>query len=166
MFLNRKKRLRIVYLTESTRCYGGIKVAFRQAEALHRLGYNVKVLSKHPYPFWMGKKIPYIIADPFNKNIGENFDIIIAAGFRLPAVHHNQTGAKVFHLMQGYEGQFKEAQPFLEEINKTYKLCMPTLTVSSQLRELVEQRFNNHHVYNIGQGLEHKYFYFSEKKIK
>ena len=159
-FKRSPEKPKIAYLLESTKLYGGVKVVFMQAKALKVRGYDTTVISDEQYPDWLEAGIGFVRQDPFNKNISNEYDYIITAGVRLTAFHYNhQSRAKLLHLCQGYEGSFKEAEPFLREIEAAYQLDVPRIVISEQLGNLLKQKFNMKNVHNVGQGLEHKYFF-------
>ncbi len=156
----RPKAIKVAYLIESTMLYGGIKVAFRHVQALEQMGCHATIICHEPYPDWLEPGVNFTQADPFNQDIGNSFDVLVATSARLPAQHYPPLGkAVVFHLMQGYEGDLKEAAPYMDIILKCYNLRMPSLAVTPYLKDLLEDRFDNEVVHYIGQGIDHHYFY-------
>ncbi len=163
----RKPKIKVAYLLESTDLWGGVKVVFRQVEALNKTGkYKAVVICGQAYPTWLNPGIAFIQQDPFDKNIGQGFDFLITTGFRLTPFHYkHQSHAQMIHLCQGYEGELKEAAPILEEIEDAYRIPIPRFVITEKLKNLLKQKFNSEHVFNIGQGLEHHLFFESDQNI-
>lgn len=112
----------------------------------------------------MSTKLKYLQKDPFDENISNEFDLIITAGFHITSFHSsNENNSKQIHLCQGYEGSFKEAIPFLHEIETVYKKDIPKIVISETLSDFIKQKFNSGNIFNVGQGLEKQYFYTNEK---
>lgn len=156
--------MRIAYLIESTKLWGGIKVVFMQALYLSLRGIDVVIICNEPYPEWMLSKLKYLQKNPFDENISNEYDLIITAGFHITSFHSNiKNQSKQIHLCQGYEGALKEAIPFLDEIETVYKKDIPKIVISETLSDFLKQKFNIHNIFNIGQGLEKQYFYTNEK---
>jgi len=104
--------------------------------------------------------VSYLQKNPFDSKIPNEFDLIITAGFQITSFHSNNTSHhKQIHLCQGYEGNFKEAVPFLAEIEAVYKKDIPKIVISENLLVFLKQKFNLTKVFNIGQGLEHQFFF-------
>jgi glycosyltransferase involved in cell wall biosynthesis len=153
--------MRVVYLLESTALCGGVKVVLRQAESLERLGHIVAVISKEQYPAWFEGKVRYYQDDPITSVRLLDFEHVIATTPRQVLRLHRgrERGPKLWHLVQGFEGAYKEACEHLELIEQCYSLPVPRLVVSSHLAELVKKKCSDVACFNIGQGLEHEFFY-------
>ena len=144
-----KSPLRIAYLLESTDLWGGVKVVFRHVESLQKLGYRAVVICQQPYPTWLKPGIGFVQQDPFDKDIGSNYDLVITTGFKLTPFHYqHQSSAKLIHLCQGFEGEFKEAIPtvtntFENRDAKTLKLIseniVPYDPIKDQLLSKIEE---------------------------
>ena len=157
--------MKIAYLLETTDLCGGVKVVFRQAEALIRRGVEATVISSDSYPAWFDGHIPFIQADPFAINNLKRYDHIIATTYRLVTAisqdRHLRT--RLLHLVQGYEGDLAELQPALERIQRAYALHVPKLTISEYLAQRLKTFFPDNSVCSIGQGLETTFFYPPKK---
>ncbi len=66
--------------------------------------------------------------------------------------------AKLFHLCQGYEGGWPEAAQQLPLIERAYRLPIPRLIISRELKLRLKRRFPGRY-FVIGQGVEHHHFY-------
>ncbi len=152
--------LRIAYLLESTALCGGVKVVFRQAEALARRGHVARVISAEPYPDWFHGNVRFQRTDPFDKRIGDAFQITVATTPRL-VLAHRDTGAtgRLWHLVQGYEGDYTECRPLQDEIDTAYGLPVPKITVSERLARRLGERYPGSLFVSVGQGLETEHFH-------
>ena len=146
--------LRIAYLLQSTELSGGAKVAFLQAEALARLGHRVAVVSPDARPDWF----PLARAH-FERSAFRDSDELARAEVRVatfwttvaPALE-GATGP-VFHLCQGYEGDFTFYAASRPAIEEAYRKPAVKLTVSETLaRKLAERGFGPAHC--VGQAFE------------
>lgn len=143
-----KTTTKIACLLESTILHGGVKVVFRQAEALEARGYNVTVICNEHYPEWLKPGIGFVRQDPFDKNISRRYDYVITTGVRLMAFHYNhQNRAKLMHLCQGYEGIYEAAKLFIDEIEDAYRLEIHRITISKQLSQFLKQKFLSKNVF-------------------
>ncbi|MBF0302451.1 MAG: glycosyltransferase family 4 protein, partial [Desulfamplus sp.] len=150
---------------------GGVKVVFNHAAALTENGHSVYILSPAPYPSWFNKRVPFYRLDlnlfhtipSFN-----DIDFIIATcPLHLPAVYDYLYPdiSKLVHLVQGYEPDCAEAEPFIDMITKSYSLNIPKITVSDRLSQRLSALYPGKHFMTCGQGLENDIFYPPEKFI-
>jgi len=153
--------LKIAYLLESTGLCGGVKVVFRQAEALMKRGHSVTIVSGEDYPDWFEGKVAFEKHDPFDPSVADPFEWIIGTTPRLILHHYRykKNGMKLLHLIQGYEPDLKECQPFKNIIDDAYSLPVPRITVSVSLAETFGRRYPDQRFLSVGQGLEAEYFY-------
>lgn len=155
--------MKIAYYLESTELYGGIKVVFRQAEALRARGHEVKIVTRGGDPAWFSGKVP--VTDNFHELKRAHW--VISTYYthikRLYDILDNGTG--LVHLSQGYEGGWPEARPNLKEIEEAYSLPIPRMVVSSNIKQDLKRRFNIHG-FNIGQGIEHEFFFPADMEIR
>jgi glycosyltransferase involved in cell wall biosynthesis len=151
--------MKIAYLLESTFLCGGVKVVLRQAEALAKFGHKVKVVSGDPAPDWFEGEISFVRKDPFSASLGKMFDVLVATTPELLLNHfeHVRSG-KIFHLIQGYEGDYQECLPLMDRIRTAYSLPVVKLTVSEHLSVRLSEMFPGRY-FSVGQGLEKDFFY-------
>ncbi len=151
--------IKIAFLLESTFLCGGVKVVLCQAEALLKMGHQVKVVSGDPAPDWFSGEICFVQKNPFTFGFDKEFDIIIVTTPELALFHYRHAESKkIYHLIQGYEGDFQECLSMKNRIEKAYRLPVVKLTVSERLATRLENLFPGPY-FSIGQGLEHDYFY-------
>lgn len=159
--------MNIVYLLESTDLCGGVKVVFNHVAEWVERGHRAAVFSPAPYPFWLKKCVPFHQLDlalfhetPFF----HESDVIMATCpshlvTLYPHLHQDCSGKKLIHLVQGYEGDYAEAQPMMETIIQAYSLDVPKITVSEELSRRVGKLYPEGHFMTCGQGLENDIFH-------
>jgi len=146
--------LRVAYLLESTELSGGAKVVLLQAEALARRGHRVTVVSPGARPEWFDLSQAHFERSAF----GDSAELARAQA-RVATFWTTVTPAlagaagPVFHLCQGYEGDFTFYAASRPEIERAYRAPTLKLTVSETLaRRLEEKGFGP--ATNVGQAFE------------
>lgn len=160
--------MKIAYLLESAVLCGGVKVVLRQAEALANCGYQVVVICKDNFPRWFDGKINYVTNDPLDINFLKKFSHIIATSpLQVIALFGKLHVGVIFcHLVQGYEGDLKEASFFSDKISKAYNLPVLRITISNRLTKRLTEVYPNIISVSVGQGLEKNIFYQTDNKLK
>lgn len=151
--------LRVAYLLESTELSGGVKVVLLQAEALARRGHRVTVVSPGPRPDWFELSQAHFERSAFADSTELARALIRVATF-WTTVAPALAGAAgpVFHLCQGYEGDFTFYASSRAEIERAYAAPTSKLTVSETLaRRLDEKGFGP--AANVGQAFEADAFF-------
>jgi glycosyltransferase involved in cell wall biosynthesis len=126
--------LSIAYLLESTGLWGGVRVVLLQAEALARLGHRVAVVSPEPAPEWFDLRRARFECSSFRDSRE-----LAAAEIRVATFWTTVTpaleGARgpVFHLCQGYEGDFSFYADRREAIERAYAAPTRKLAISDTL---------------------------------
>jgi glycosyltransferase involved in cell wall biosynthesis len=126
--------LRVAYLVESTELSGGIKVVLQQAEALARRGHRVGVVSPGPPPAWRPLARARFERSSFreSRELAEA-EIRVATFWTTVAPALEGARGPVFHLCQGYEGNFSFYADRREEIEAAYRAPTRKVTVSKAL---------------------------------
>ena len=133
--------MRVAYLLESTELCGGVKVALTQAEALARRGHAVTVVSPDVAPDWFP-----LFRARFEHSTFERAEDLVSADVRVATfwktVPSAVAGARgpVFHLCQGYEGEFPFYRDLWPQIEAAYRMPTRKLAVSEPLARLLEDR--------------------------
>lgn len=126
--------LRVAYLLESTGLWGGVRVALLQAERLARRGHRVAVVSPEPAPEWFP-----LVRARFERSSFRDSVELAAADVRIATfwttVEPALAGARgpVFHLCQGYEGDFSFYTDRREAIERAYRAPTRKLSISRTL---------------------------------
>lgn len=153
--------MKVAYLLESTVLCGGVKVVFRQAEALLKRHHHVVVICPEERPPWFDGHVLYERNDPLDRNLLKGYDRIIATTPRLiwSLYRHPEVRKKLWHLVQGYEGDCQETQGFKVLIEDAYSLPVRKITVSKCLADRLGRTFPGRLFFSVGQGLERHYFF-------
>jgi glycosyltransferase involved in cell wall biosynthesis len=131
--------MKIAYLLESTELSGGAKVALMQAEALARRGHRVSVVSPQAAPKWFALVRARFerAAFPSSRELAEA-DVRVATFWRTVPPALEGARGPVFHLCQGYEGEFPFYRDARPEIESVYRLPARKLAVSATLAGRLE----------------------------
>jgi glycosyltransferase involved in cell wall biosynthesis len=151
--------LRIAYLLESTELCGGVKVALLQAEALSRRGHRVAVVSPQAPPAWFPMARARFERAAFAESVElSRADVSVATFWTtvVPALAGSQ--GPVFHLCQGYEGDFTFYAHLRGAIEDAYRSPTHKLTVSETLAELIRGKGFGPAT-SVGQAFEHYGFF-------
>ena len=146
--------LRIAYLLDSTELSGGAKVVFLQAEALARRGHRVAVVSPGARPDWFDLSQAHFERSAFGDSAElARAQVRVATFWTTVAPAVAGAAGPVFHLCQGYEGDFSFYAAALPDIERAYRAPTEKLAVSDTLaRSLAEKGFGP--ATNVGQAFE------------
>lgn len=126
--------MRIAYLLESTELSGGVKVVLMQAEALARRGHRVTVVSPQAPPAWFRLSQSHFERSAFSDSPALSAaDVRVATFWKTAAPALSGARGPVFHLCQGYEGQFSFYRDAWPAIETAYRLPTRKLAVSTTL---------------------------------
>lgn len=126
--------MKIAYLLESTDLSGGAKVALMQAEALARRGHRVTVVSPDAAPDWFPLSQAHFERSAFSDAPALTAaDVRVATFWKTAAPAVAGARGPVFHLCQGYEGQFSFYANDRARIEEAYRLPTVKLAVSPTL---------------------------------
>ena len=146
--------MRVAYLLASTELSGGAKVVFVQAEALARRGHRVAIVSPEARPDWFTLVKTHFERSAFadSRELAQA-DVRVATFWTTVAPSLEGASGPVFHLCQGYEGDFSFYASSRPAIEEAYRAPTVKLTVSRTLaRRLEEKRFGP--AVNVGQAFE------------
>jgi glycosyltransferase involved in cell wall biosynthesis len=146
--------LRIVYLLASTELSGGAKVVLLQAEALARRGHRVTVVSPGARPDWFDLSQAHFERSAFGDSAElARASVRVATFWTTVAPALAAAEGPVFHLCQGYEGDFSFYAASRPDIERAYRSPTAKLAVSETLaRRLEEKGFGP--ATNVGQAFE------------
>jgi glycosyltransferase involved in cell wall biosynthesis len=146
--------LRIAYLLESTALSGGVKVALLQAEALARRGHRVVIVSPEGQPDWFAMSRAHFERSAFRDSAElARAQVRVATFWRTVAPALDGASGPVFHLCQGYEGDFTFYASSRSAIEEAYRAPTLKLTVSETLAQRLEARGFGPAI-NVGQAFE------------
>jgi glycosyltransferase involved in cell wall biosynthesis len=122
--------LSIAYLLESTGLWGGVRVVLLQAEALARRGHRVAVVSPEPEPEWFRLRRARFECASFRQSRELADASVRVATFWTTVEPALEGGGAVFHLCQGYEGDFSFYADRRERIERAYAAPTRKLAIS------------------------------------
>ena len=146
--------LRVAYLLASTELSGGAKVVLLQAEALARRGHHVTVVSPGARPEWIELSQAHFERSAFaDSSALARATVRVATFWTTVAPALARAAGPVFHLCQGYEGDFTFYAASRPEIERAYRMPTTKLTVSETLARRLEERGYGPAT-NVGQAFE------------
>jgi glycosyltransferase involved in cell wall biosynthesis len=146
--------MKICYLLESTELCGGVKVVFDQARALRKRGHDVYIKALRGEHTWYPHNIDIDYVQDFsNTQSGHKPDVVIATFWTTVRPALQLDSPITFHFCQGYEGDIKEYAPIRSDIDATYAMPVPKITVGPWLAERLKQHFGEEkfRTFSIGQ---------------
>jgi len=98
---------------------------------------------------------------PLYLKLLKSFEQIIVTSPRLLLMLYDYPDVqnKLWHLTQGYEGDYLEAVPHIRMIQNAYSLPVPKITYFSEFADRLARMFPGNSFFSVGQGLEHDYFF-------
>jgi len=160
--------MNIVYLLDTTDLCGGVKVVFNHVDTLVKRGHKASICCADNYPAWFKKKVPFhrINLEKFHETVlFHDAQVLFATSPALVLnLHQHCSGKsalkkKLIHFIQGYEGDYREAEPFMESIHQAYGLDIPKVTISKDLSQRLARHYPGHSFFSCGQGLERDIFH-------
>ncbi|MGI9538629.1 MAG: methyltransferase domain-containing protein [Miltoncostaeaceae bacterium] len=146
------------YLLPGTDLWGGIKIAFEQAEQLALRGWEVTVASPAEAPEWYDLDVPFLRVPDFSGRRLPRADLYMGTFFTTASAAHD-TGLGIgAHLVQGYEGLYPDLAEHREAIEFAYSLRTVKVAVSPHLAALVEHR-HGQGVYLVRNGIDTSLFH-------
>ncbi|MGH9399775.1 MAG: glycosyltransferase family 4 protein [Thermoanaerobaculia bacterium] len=151
--------LRIAYLLESTALSGGVKVVALQAEALARRGHRVAVVSPEAAPRWFALGRAHVELSAFrdSRELAQA-QVRVATFWTTVAPALEGARGPVFHLCQGYEGDFSFYAGSRGAIEEAYARPTHKLAVSEALAQRLRGR-GIEPVLNVGQAFDGRGFF-------
>jgi glycosyltransferase involved in cell wall biosynthesis len=132
--------VRIAYVLPRPELGGGNKVVFQHAHLLRDLGDEVTILGEGERPDWIELRLPYHDYRSGRPELPPQ-DLVIATFWTTLRTAMALRLGPVAHFCQGYEGDLEHLWPVAAEIERTYALPLPTLTVSPHLGDFLRARF-------------------------
>lgn len=146
--------MRIAYLLASTELSGGAKVVFLQAEALARRGHRVSIVSPEGRPDWYALAKTHFERSAFGDSTElAAAEVRVATFWTTVAPALRGATGPVFHLCQGYEGDFTFYSESRSAIEDAYRAPTLKLTVSQTLAQRLEEKGFGRAI-NVGQSFE------------
>lgn len=138
------RSLAVHYLLEDTALFGGVKVALAQAELLVRRGHRVTVISRSGPPDWYPLSADFATRGDLDASDLPVPDVTVATFWTTLAAAAATAAAghgTALHLCQGFEALGLHNRDQHEAIRRAYRLPLPAIVVSPQLRDLLRDEF-------------------------
>jgi glycosyltransferase involved in cell wall biosynthesis len=146
--------MRIAYLLESTKLSGSVKVVLMQAEALARRGHRVTLVSPQAAPVWFPLSQAHFERAAFSDSPALSAaDVRVATFWKTVAPALSGARGPVFHLCQGYEGQFSFYRSQWPAIEAAYRLPAKKLVISTTLASRLDA-LGFGPAYDVGQAFD------------
>lgn len=160
--------MNIVYVLESTTLCGGVKVVLEHVNELNKSGLDAAIASIDSYPEWINYKIPFKNFDNYQNlfDYFKNCHTVFILTFYRQIIYAKKLGIvdKCIHFCQGYEGDYKEAGPFIKEIKKAYNVEIKGITISQRLASYIKQKYPEKELFCVGQAIDHNLFFADSNK--
>jgi hypothetical protein len=151
--------IRIAYLLESSALSGGVKVVALQARALARRGHRVAIVCPEPVARWFAAGPAHYELSAFRDSRELPVaDVRVATFWSTVAPALEGARGPVFHLCQGYEGDFTFYAGVKGRIEEAYGRPTRKLAVSQTLAARLE-RYGYGPVTNVGQAFDGEAFF-------
>ncbi len=148
--------MKIAYLLEDTSLCGGVKVVFDHARLLAEKGHEVTIATKTGQPdyFPLGKATFLQISGEFESSLSflNSRDVTMATSYAQVLMLHSRLDNLV-HFSQGYEGDCWYWSHDKDNIEKSYGLPVPKVTISKRVMSILRERFSQGSFY-IPQGID------------
>lgn len=152
--------MKIAYLLENTSLCGGVKVVFEHAQMLSDHGFPVAIFAKGAAPSW--HDLGNIQFFPVQREFADisdslrGFELVIATFYeQVRDLYH--ASLNLIHFSQGYEADCPIWKEKKSDIENTYRLAVPKLTISRKVAEVVQTKFSQSPCY-IPQGIDLRSF--------
>jgi glycosyltransferase involved in cell wall biosynthesis len=133
--------LRVLYLLEDTRLWGGVKTVLRQADLLARRGHDVTILSLGSPPDWIKLRSKLIHVPDLEPSRFPTADVTVATHWTTLEPASAGASGEIAHYCQGFEGLFSHNRERRKDIESAYSRALPAMVVSLYLRHLLAERF-------------------------
>ncbi|HVS32744.1 MAG TPA: glycosyltransferase family 4 protein [Thermoanaerobaculia bacterium] len=125
--------MRIAYLVAEAGVSGGVRITLAQADALVSRGHEVVLVTEAGPVEWRPTDGAWLEVGAFEEIAEQPFDFVVGTFWSTVRRAWAIAGERTVHLCQGYEGAFAAYQDIRNEIDDTYRLPIPKITVSRHL---------------------------------
>lgn len=125
--------MRIAYLLEDTSIAGGTRVAAAHADALTDRGHEVTLVTRGGPLTWRASRAPWLHVNDFGELDASVYDFMVGTFWTTLQRTFAIAGERGVHFCQGYEGAFTAYGPLKAQIDASYRLPLPKITVSPHL---------------------------------
>jgi glycosyltransferase involved in cell wall biosynthesis len=150
------------FVVPSSELHGGIRVPMEISDWMAQRGWQTRIVGPGPPPDWHDLQSPWHSVDPAAGEKVPPADITIATFYSTVSPSLESNSGTVFHLCQGYEGQFQEYSDIRASIEEAYQAPIPKLLVSDHLGPLLSSLFPGCSCYLVGEAVDPQLFPLSD----
>jgi len=147
------------FIVPTSDLHGGIRLPLEIAEWMTDGGWITRVVGPGSRPDWHDPGVPWLSVDLEGSETIPRADITIATSYTTVEPAMRSRSDQVFHLCQGYEGQFREYAEIKETIDDAYRAPIPKLVVSRHLEPVLREHYPECRCHFIGQAVDPRTFF-------
>jgi glycosyltransferase involved in cell wall biosynthesis len=134
--------------------HGGVRIPLEIADWMAQRGWETRIIGTGPPPDWHALESPWLPVDIAGGEPVPPANITVATFFTTVPPSLASKSDHVFHLCQGYEGQFQEYSDIRQTIDDAYRTPIPKLLVSDHLEPLLADLFPGCRYHVIGEAVD------------
>lgn len=146
------------FIVPNSDLHGGIRIPLEISDWIAQRGWETRVVGSGPPPDWHDLGSPWLSVDLAGGERVPSADVTVATFFTTVEPALGSRSGHVFHLCQGYEGQFQEYSDIRETVDDAYRFPIPKLLVSDHLEPLLSGIFPECRFHVIGQAVDPRLF--------
>jgi len=146
------------FVVPTSELHGGIRIPLEISDWITQRGWETRVVGPGPPPDWHNLTSPWLSVDLVGGERVPSADVTVATFYSTVAPSLRSNSRHLFHLCQGYEGQFQEYSEIRETIDDAYRVPIPKLLVSDHLKPLLEDLFPTCRFHVIGEAVDPQVF--------
>jgi len=146
------------FVVPTSELHGGIRIPLEISDWIAQRGWETRAVGPGPPPDWHNLASPWLSVDLEGGERVPSADVTVATFYTTVAPSLRSNSRYVFHLCQGYEGQFQEYSEIRETIDDAYRAPIPKLLVSDHLEPLLEDLFPTSRFHVIGEAVDPQLF--------
>lgn len=147
------------FIVPTSDLHGGIRLPLEIAEWMADGGWITRVVGPGSRPDWHDSAVPWFSVDLEGSQPVPRADITVATFHTTVEPALRSRSSHVFHLCQGYEGQFREYSGIKEIIDTAYRAPIPKLVVSRHLEPVLKTHYPESRCHFIGQAVDPRTFF-------
>ena len=148
--------MRIAYLVAETGVAGGVRIVLAQADALVSRRHVVELVTEAGPVEWRRTLGTWRHVNAFEDVARERFDFVVGTYWRTVQRAYALSAERAVHLCQGYEGGFTAYSDIKSQIDDTYRLPIPKMTVSRHLVPICRAFYDD--VTYVGQIVDDEFY--------
>ncbi len=152
------------FVVPTSDLHGGVRIPMEISDWIAHRGWETRVIGSGPPPDWHNLKSPWLSVDVEAGEPVPPAYVTVATFYTTVSPSLASKSDHVFHLCQGYEGQFQEYSDIRSNIDEAYRAPIPKLLVSDHLEPLLKDLFPGCRFHVIGEAVDPQLFLPGEFK--